>query len=166
MAALDEVLVQRMFAELRQTVSSVFDCFDDPGDGALHHPFAADRFKFFPTQLDWLVSDDHLNESHKVLRTQLLDEHFNFIGFLIEGKWKIVNELYTVNHPVHAKRRQERKRKMDEQLDASPTPVRMFPGLISISSSINSLIHIRWTTRLSQSPQTVQSHDFSAGNTE
>jgi hypothetical protein len=103
-----------MFAELRQAVPFIFDCFDDTGKGALHGPFAADQFKNFPMQLGWLVSDDHLNDSHEVLRTQLLNEHFNFIGFLIEGKWKIVNELYMVNHPVRAKQRQERKRKMDE----------------------------------------------------
>jgi hypothetical protein len=64
LAALDEVLVQRMFSDLRQAVRFVFDYFDDPGDGALHDPFAADRFKNFPTQLGWLVSDDHLNNSH------------------------------------------------------------------------------------------------------
>ncbi|KAJ7639601.1 hypothetical protein B0H17DRAFT_1277633 [Mycena rosella] len=110
MQAIDEVLVAKMHADLRQAVPFVFDYFDDPEDD----PFAEDRWNIIPTQQGWLVCDHHTNDHHEVLRTQLLHPNFDFIMFLYNEKCKIEDELCTENHPVRVRKRQEQQEALDK----------------------------------------------------
>ncbi|KAJ7286317.1 hypothetical protein C8J57DRAFT_1461461 [Mycena rebaudengoi] len=99
--AIDNVLIERMRAELRVAVPFTFDYFDNPDND----PLSDQRFYFINTQEGWLVSDNHHNDHHEVLRTQLLDPNFNFISFLYREKCKIEEQLY---NPVRIPQRSER----------------------------------------------------------
>ncbi|KAJ7436298.1 hypothetical protein B0H11DRAFT_2256294 [Mycena galericulata] len=102
--AIDDVLVAKMYWDLRREVPFVFDYFGDPEDD----PLAEDRFNIIETQEGWLVCDHHTNDHHEVLRSQLLDPKFDFIMYLYNEKWAREEELYTEHHPVRVAKREQR----------------------------------------------------------
>ncbi|KAK7012675.1 hypothetical protein R3P38DRAFT_3364494 [Favolaschia claudopus] len=118
--AIDDVLVAKMYADLRQAVPFVFDYFDDDEDS----PFDLDRFNITPTQHGWLIWDHHNNDDHEVLRTDLLNPDFDLIDFLVSQKWKIQDLLCTANHRHRVDRRKDIRDKFCENAE-SRTPLRL-----------------------------------------
>ncbi|KAJ6483226.1 hypothetical protein C8R45DRAFT_931844 [Mycena sanguinolenta] len=118
LAALDDVLVERMRAELRTAVPFSWDCLDDPCEERDEQAFYVDRFVISPMGDGWVIVDRHLEIHHEVSRTQLLDTDFSLIEFICYRNSEIFRDQLTVNQPKRVFRRLRRKRELDAELTA------------------------------------------------
>ncbi|KAF7375484.1 DNA/RNA polymerase [Mycena sanguinolenta] len=119
LAALDDVLVERMRAELHVAVPFSWDCLDDPCEESGEHPLDKDRFVISPVAEGWVIVDRHLEIHHELLRTQLLDSDFSLIEFIGDRNFELLGDQHTVNQPKRVFRRLRCKRELDVALEES-----------------------------------------------